>query len=259
MTPWVVRLLVANGAMFLLAPPGGPLFADLALVPAWILSRPWTPVTYMFLHGSLGHLFFNMLALFFFGPRVEARLGSRSFLQLYLFSGIGGAALSAVFAPFAPVVGASGAVYGVLLAFARFWPREPIYIWMVLPVQARWLIAAMVVLSLYSGMSGAQDGIAHFAHLGGFVGGWAYLKWLDRKKTRFKRKVESPNSSFGSVGPRLQGKPDRWRSIRLEDLHELNRAEVEMLLARVQRDGPSALSSEERAFLDRMATAQGLR
>jgi membrane associated rhomboid family serine protease len=256
MTPWVLRLLMANVAMFLISGTNPEIFRALALVPIAVPVRPWTPITYMFLHGGLGHLFFNMLALFFFGPRVEARLGSTSFLRLYLLSGLGGALFSLVFAPYSPVVGASGAVYGVLLAFAIFWPREPIYIYAILPVQARWLIIAVTVLSLYSGISGAQDGVAHFAHLGGFAGGYAYLKWIDRR--RKKRRVERPNSHFKAPGVLQQEVQARWNRIRLDELHELNRSEAIHLLAKMKAGGLGALSPDERAFLERIATAQGI-
>ena len=85
MTPWVLRLLFANFAAYLLIPRTSQLFANLLLVPADVLSRPWTPVTYMFLHGDFWHILFNMVVLFFFGPRLEATLGSRKFPFLYLF------------------------------------------------------------------------------------------------------------------------------------------------------------------------------
>jgi len=112
MTPWVLRLIVANTAVFLLSMTVAGLMDSLVLVPALILQRPWSAITYMFLHGGLGHLFFNMLALFFFGSRVEERLGERRFLILYFASGVAGALLSAVFSPWSAIVGASGAVFG---------------------------------------------------------------------------------------------------------------------------------------------------
>src|SRR5574338_505350 len=133
-TPWVKRLLIANVLVFFVqvtrAMP--QLTNALVLVPDYVLQRPWTIVTYMFLHGGYGHIIFNMIALFFFGPRVVARLGPSRFAILYFLSGITGALLSLVFSP-AAVVGASAAVYGVMLAFAYYWPRDLIYIWGVLP------------------------------------------------------------------------------------------------------------------------------
>ena len=142
--------------------------------------RPWTALTYTFLHADFMHLLFNMIGLFFFGPRLEERLGGRDFLILYFGSGMGGAILSFIFAPASAVVGASGAVFGVLLGFAYFWPRENIHIWGVIPIQARWLAILLVAVSLYFGFSSGRSSIAHFAHLGGLVLAFGYLKIRER-------------------------------------------------------------------------------
>ena len=151
MTPWVQRLLVANVVMFLLTSRNPALSAALTFVPLRVHLTPWTLVTYMFLHANLTHLLFNMVGLFFFGPRLEERLGGRNFILMYLCAGLGGALLSFVFSPRAGVVGASAAVFGVLLGFARYWPKEDIYIWAVLPIQARMLALFLVISSLYAG------------------------------------------------------------------------------------------------------------
>ena len=170
MTPWVLRIIVANVVVFFLQQTAPVINQMFVLVPALGLVRPWSFVTYMFLHGGLGHIFFNMLSLFFFGPRLESR--GRAFLGLYFASGIMGALLSIPFTPYAQIIGASGAVYGVMLGYAMFWPRDQILIWGIVPVEARFLIVAMTLLSLFGGFSPGSGGIAHFAHLGGFVGGF---------------------------------------------------------------------------------------
>jgi membrane associated rhomboid family serine protease len=256
MTPWVLRLLIANVVMFFLAAPGTPLFGLLALVPWAVLLRPWTVVTYMFLHGGIGHLFFNMLGLFFFGPRLERQLGGRRFVWLYFLSGLGGAAFSFAFARHSAVVGASGAVFGVLLGFAHFWPREPIYIWGVLPVEARWLVTVLAAAALWSGMSGAQAGVAHFAHLGGFAAGYAYLRWQRHRYFRQWRPVPTPKAELARAAPRGDDQDTlrRWRSIRVEGLHALNREEVARLLAKAEEKGPRSLTPDERAMLERFAS-----
>jgi len=175
MTPWVQRLIVANIAVFGLQVLVPGLAAFLVFVPSEVVTRPWTILTYMFLHGGFSHLFFNMLGLFFFGGRVEHRLGGRDFARLYFVSGVAGALLSLVLDPRSPIIGASGGVFGVSLAFAMFWPRERIYIWGVLPVEAWLLVAVNTGLSVFSGFGGSGSGVAHFAHLGGYLGAWAYL------------------------------------------------------------------------------------
>lgn len=260
MTRWVTRIIFANVAIFILVPFGSQLYQELALVPALVLLRPWTPVTYMFLHGGFMHILFNMLALFFFGPRLEARLGGANFLGLYFVSGVVGALLSLVFPtnPYIPTVGASGAVFGVLLAYARYWPRHTVLIWGILPVEARWLVIGFTVLSLASGFrgvaTGAGDGVAHFAHLGGFLGGYLYLKWMEWRSParQFKRKAKAPLE-----GNRRVGAADlkRWARIRAEDLHPVNREELDRILGKIDASGVSSLSASDRAFLDRFSAA----
>jgi len=258
MTPWVKRLLLANCAVFFATGLSRSLYGLLMLYPPAVLFRPWTVGTYMFVHAGLGHLLFNMIGLFFFGPRLESRLGSRGFLWLYFLSGLGGAAFSLVFARNAAVVGASAAVYGVLLGFALFWPRERIYIWGILPVEA-WLLATLLVFgSLYAGVSPtAGSRTAHFAHLGGLVFGFGFLQWWEWRKGAAKRAFQQQMRPSPSPPPagftRERSSLARWRSITVERLHELNRGEVERLLDKAEREGPSSLSSAERAFLDRMS------
>ncbi|MDE2806087.1 MAG: rhomboid family intramembrane serine protease [Gemmatimonadota bacterium] len=250
MTPWVKRLLLANVVMYLVTRVAPGLVQGLALVPAFIPYQPWTLVTYMFLHGGFGHIFFNMLMLFFFGPRLEERLGSRTFIWFYLACGVGGALLSFM-TPFSAIVGASGAIYGVVIGFARYWPREDIYIWGILPIQARMLAIFMVALSLFAGFTGAQDGIAHFAHLGGLLAGWVFLRsW---EKRRRQRVVRRPSARSRMSGIRDADAIQNWEAIRRESLHEINREEVDYLLTKVKKMGVGSLTAEQRAFLDRMA------
>jgi membrane associated rhomboid family serine protease len=265
MTPWVKRLLLANVAVaFVTGDLVGPvlgrlgreLYTLLLLYPPAVLFRPWTVITYMFLHAGPAHLLFNMLGLFFFGPRLESRLGPRPFLFLYLVSGLGGAAFSLVFARNAAVVGASGAVYGVLLAFAMYWPRAQMIVFPIpTPIEARFVIGAYLVLSVVQGVSGAANGIAHFAHLGGAAFGFAFLRWWEWHKgaarRAFQRRMTPDASPSGIAGDKMA--LARWKRISVEGLHELNRSEVERLIAKAERFGPSSLTRLEREFLDRMS------
>ena len=244
MTPWVKRLIAMNVGMYLLSGAVPAVPQALVLIPALILTRPWTVVTYMFLHAGVWHLAFNMLALYFFGPRVEARLGGRHFLSLYGISGLVGALASLAFTPHAAIVGASGAIFGVMLGYARYWPTALIYIWGVVPIQARWFVIAMTALSLFG--RGLQPGVAHFAHLGGFLGGFLYLTWVDRRSpaARFRMRVAEP------VEP---GDSAQWANIRLDELHPVNREEVARLLKKSATDGIASLSQDERAVLNRFS------
>lgn len=256
MTPWVQRILIANFAVFLVIQTSPGLYRDLAYYPPVAIFRPWTVVSYMFLHADFGHVFFNMLGVFFFGPRLEEKLGGSAFLRFYILSGIGGALFQTVFATAAPMVGASGAVYAIIVGFAYFWPRETIVLFPIpIPVQA-WIIAtAYVGMSIFNGVGGSAAGVAHFAHLGGAVVGFLFLKWWQRKRGEAKRKFQKqmrPDASPGGfVGDRVA--VARWKGISVESLHELNREEVQRLLGKVKADGPGSLSASEREFLDRMA------
>lgn len=250
MTPWVRRLLAANAIMYLASQVYPILFYMLLLVPARIPTRPWTLVTYMFLHDRTGfaHILFNMIALYFFGSRVEQRIGSKHFILLYLISGMTGGLLSLVFTPNAYIIGASGAVFGVSFAFAYFWPRDRIYIWGVLPIEARWLVILTAAIAIFGGFTGAQGGVAHFAHLGGYVGGWFYLWWMDRRATAGRRawqaKVTAP---AGAVDTR------RIDTIDVSRIHPVNRDEVNRILDKIRVSGLESLTSEERTFLSHFA------
>ena len=246
MTTWVLRLIVMNVGVFLLTAANPRLLGFLAFVPRFALLHPWTILTYQFAHAGPGHLLFNMLGLFFFGSRLEDHLGARHFLGLYFASGIAGALLS--FVNFnTPIIGASAATFGVFLGFARYWPRERVYIWGVLPVEARVLAVVMTVLALFGGFGFGRGGIAHFAHLGGFAGGWLYLRWAawSSPAARFQRRAAEPPARGGDL--------ERWRRTRREDMHPVNRVEFDRVMAKLEAHGPGSLTSEERAFLNRFA------
>ncbi len=242
---WTMRLIAANVVMYVLATLQPSITYNLMLVPGLLLERPWTLVTYMFLHGGTFHLLFNMLGLFFFGPRLEIEMGRRDFLYLYFFSGISGALLSFI-TPFAAIIGASGAVYGVFLAFARFWPRENIMIWGIIPIEARYLVVIMTALSVFGGFSGGGN-IAHFAHLGGFLGGYLFLRLRERRS--------KPRHEIAHVDPSpvARGDLERWRNIDRNRLHEVNRSELDRILSKLETKGAGSLTPDERQFLDRFS------
>jgi membrane associated rhomboid family serine protease len=251
MTPWVARLLFLNVVMYVLTLVVPGMGDALMFVPALFAVRPWSIITYMFLHGGIGHIFFNMLALYFFGPRVEARLGGRRFLGLYLTSGVVGGLLSFT-NPMIGVIGASGAVYGVMFAYAHYWPRDVVHIWGVLPVEVRWLVVGVTVLSLVSGFGGAGDGIAHFAHLGGFLGAFIYVRVLDRMTgaRRFRSQAAALPRPTLETGASAVA---RWSRIPREGLHPVNLEELDRILAKIQLEGVGRLSPDEREFLDRFS------
>jgi membrane associated rhomboid family serine protease len=259
LTPMVKRLLIANTAVFVvtLLVGSGFIFDWFAFQPTRIFIRPWGVFTYMFLHGGFMHLAVNMLVLFFFGPPLESRWGSREFLKFYVICGLGGVVLSYLFLP-ATVVGASAAVYGVMLAFALNWPDSPIYVWGIFPVKAKWLVAFLFVVSLVSAFSDpVGGGVAHFAHLGGLAAGFLYLKsdWRPRRKADVLRKKAE------GVRRRLAIVPREERESRRESRSRDRSAEeeqalydrVDAVLDKISAQGMSALTPEELSLLDRMS------
>lgn len=245
MTTWVKRLLLANGVIFALQTLQPWLTSFLAFTPRHILVEPWTLLTHMFVHGGLGHLFFNMLALFFFGSRVEERLGARHFVRLYFVAGVSGALLSFAMAFNASIIGASGGVFGVMLAFAWFWPRERIYIWGVLPIEAWLLVLIATGLALYSGFGGSRGGVADFAHLGGFLGAAVYLWAMNRFSSarRFKSRVT------GIAPASEKALKQNWRNVNLEGVHEISKADVNRILDKISAEGIGSLTPQEKQFL----------
>jgi membrane associated rhomboid family serine protease len=260
LTPWVQRLLIINGGVFLLQMlTQDALTLYLAFVPSDILLRPWTLVTYMFAHGGFFHIFFNMLVLFFFGPPLESMWGSREFAKFYFVCGIGGAALSFLFAFHAPIIGASAAVYGVMLAFAMNWPDSQIYIWGILPVKAKFLVAFLAVFSIMSMAGGGGGNIAHAAHLGGFVAGFLYLK-LNRpggglggfRKMMTRRKLRVvPNDSAPRPQVRTGPPPTRRRTGSADEDKLLD--ELDRVLEKISTQGMGSLTAEERRLLDEVS------
>jgi membrane associated rhomboid family serine protease len=139
--------------------------------------EPVQIVTHMFMHGDERHLIFNMLGLYFLGPWVEAALGPKRFLILYLACGFV-ASLAQVFVTQGIIVGASGAVYGVLAAFATMFPNmELMLLFPPIPIKAKYMAIGLIAIGLYSGFSGMQAGIGHFAHVGGAIFGFLMIKY----------------------------------------------------------------------------------
>ena len=230
-SPAVKVLVIANIAMFVLN-----LLADSALVPRLGLSPQavftdfaiWQPVTYMFMHGGLGHVLFNMLALWMFGTDLERTWGTRFFTKYYFVTGVGAALVTLALSLFmnsiyyAITVGASGAIYGLLLAYALYFPHRTIYM-IIFPLPARVFVIIAGVLAFIYSTNGSGD-VAHTAHLAGLGIGYLYLKGLrsrpfDEIKYRYLRwKMGRARSKF-DVYSGGRSSDDDWKSDWKKHIH----------------------------------------
>lgn len=137
----------------------------------------WQPLSYMFMHANLTHIFFNMFNLWMFGAAMENFWGTKRFLFYYLVCGIGAGLLYMLLPGMHVTVGASAAVYGLLLAFGMTFPNEYIYLYFLMPIKTKWFITGMIAIELLQGIFYSYDGIAHFAHLGGMLIGFLLIMW----------------------------------------------------------------------------------
>ena len=256
MTPMVKRLLIANVATFvllLMLPERMWVLEWLAFRPDRVLTRPWGAITYMFVHADLIHLLVNMLVVFFFGPPLEDRWGSREFLRYYLICGMGGVLLSFLLAPGAPIVGASAACYGLMLAFAMSWPDAPIYVWGIFPVKAKYLVGFFFLLTFVQAFGAPGGPVAHMAHLGGLLTGLVYIRADWRPGARLesiKRRVSRIRRL--AIVPRNKESQPRSSSWRADDEGKLLDA-VDRVLDKISAEGMSALTRDERKLLDEVS------
>ncbi len=233
-TPAVKVLISANVALFVLNMIVGEMMTlRLGLSPQAVFEQfaVWQPLTYMFLHSTsgVGHILFNMLALWMIGTELERTWGTRFFVKYYFVTGIGAAATSLLLALFSTsvyysvTVGASGAIYGLLLAFAMFFPHRQLILF-IFPVPARIAVTILGAIAFLSSIGGPGGGVAHAAHLGGLVVGYLYLKMLrgkplDEFKSRYLRwKMGRARSRF-DVHSGGRSADDDWKSEWKKHIH----------------------------------------
>jgi membrane associated rhomboid family serine protease len=262
-TPWVGRLIIANAVVLLLLMTlftSREIFQALQFSPRTAFTRPWTFVTYLFVHGGLLHLLANMLMLYVFGTAVESRMGGRNFILYYLYCGVGAAVFSLLLGGIMPVsafVGASGAVLGVAVAFAYFWPQAELIVFPIpVPIKARTLVLGLVALDVIGSRLWPNDGIAHLAHVGGALFGYFFFKWQSfshrspSEPTRTVERVVMVQS--GSSEPQRQTPVTPMRPRHGIDSDPVT-AEVDRVLDKISQRGISSLTPAERRFLDEVA------
>lgn len=259
----MARLIIANAVMLLLLmtlfTSRGVLQA-LQFSPQTAFSQPWTFVTYMFVHANLLHLLANMLMLFVFGTAVESRMGSRNFLSYYLFCGVGAAVFALLLAGLMPVsafIGASGAVLGVAVAFAIFWPDAELIVFPIpVPIKARTLVIGLVVLDIIGSRLWPNDGIAHIAHVGGAMFGYLFF----RVQSLSRRSPSAPARTVERVVMVQSGSSEPEQRTPVTPMRQRRRvdsdpvaAEVDRVLDKISEKGLSSLTAAERHFLDEVA------
>ena len=221
----VKLLVVANVLVFVLEAVAPGLVNVFGLVPSAVLEHGfvWQLVTYMFLHGTIGHIFFNMLALWMFGTELERMWGTPFFVRYYFATGIAAAASTILFSllpvsltgPFyhSATIGASGAIYGLLLAYGLAFPNRPILLYFLFPIPAKYFVILIGAIALLSSIGDVGGGVAHITHLGGLVAGYVLLRGrrfrpVDEMRYRYLRwRMERARKKFGVYSG---GKRDDW-------------------------------------------------
>ncbi len=240
-SPFIKVMLILNAAVYLIQ-----FFSSfrlelmLGLTPAKFFSEfpnlLFQPLTYMFLHGNFWHIFFNMFALWMFGTEIEFSWGSRNFGKFYVLAGLAGAALTLIFQSTSeiPIVGASAAIYGILVAYWLMFPDRFLYIYLLIPVKVKWAIPGIMLLGFLFGGSN----VAHLAHLGGAIFGLIYLK---------------ANWKWARLGSWFKGLSYKRKETKLEKKRmkaEETMKRVDEILDKINEVGIENISTEERRFLE---------
>ena len=245
------------------------------------LSRAWwTIVTYMFVHGGFWHLALNVYTLYLFGPRVEHAWSAGEFTRYYVLCGLGGWFVHLLFARDSLLIGASAAVLGVTLAYATRWPDEEIYLFGVIPLKVKWMVALLVAMNLIGGIADTGGGVAYLAHLGGLGAGWLYLRTsssaasggLDKLKPRVSPIPDIPDETPRAIPrslPRAREKGNEIDEIIARSSAAVARrptvppptvvkgakrmSDIDLVLDKISKHGMDSLTNDEKRLLEEMS------
>ncbi|MBS1519042.1 MAG: rhomboid family intramembrane serine protease [Bacteroidetes bacterium] len=237
---------------------------------------PWQLFTYMFMHGGFFHLLLNMFALWMFGVELENMWGQKRFLYYYMLCGLGAGLCNLLIAPLftsvGPTVGASGAIYGILVAFGYLFPNRNIYIYGIIPVRAKYLVIFYMVIEVFAVAGGQDSGIAHIAHLGGGIVGLIYMMVVFKKsgnlfdtsslKDKF-RSVTTPKKNYtssvfknGSGDKKSEAQEARYEELKLTDYkkemdnqEKLAQEKIDAILDKLSEGGYQSLTDDEKKIL----------
>ncbi|HVP57495.1 MAG TPA: rhomboid family intramembrane serine protease [bacterium] len=246
----VLWIIILNVVIFILQ----RVFLDrylrvFGLVPTLFFGRAylWQLVTYMFLHANVLHIFFNMLFLWMMGSELERYWGSAEFLKFYLITGCGAGLVNVLVQPHSsiPTIGASGAIFGIIIAFALAFPERELLLYFFIRIKAKHFAILVGALELVALLLLPNAGIARFAHLGGLLVGYVYLKY-DRLVYPLKKRVL-----------RTQARLAERAELRQEERRDQMRGEIDRILDKISREGIGSLTDREKAFLEKQGGRKG--
>lgn len=276
--PIIKNLLIINAAVFffqLLASNfmiGGK--PGMYVLNEWFALNPiveganfqvWQLITYQFMHADFMHIFFNMFMLWMFGMEIENILGSKKFLYYYLICGVAAGLAQLFIAPLFSVpaftIGASGAVFGVMIAFALMFPDRLIFLWFLIPIKAKYLIGFLFVLEIFW-IGDAGSNVAHLAHLGGAIAGFIFIMLDKRTDVKLKhmfnksyyRTSEKPPNIFSGITERFRKKDDEVKEAKFYDIkdnadEEITQEEIDKILDKISKSGYQNLTEKEKKTL----------
>ena len=247
---WII--LVSGVVLILQQFEGAPLIAYLGLTPVDVLrhGRVWELVTYFWLHGGLFHWLFNMFILWMFGRELEVRWGTAAFVRFVLVTMLGSAACVLLLSPHStiPTIGSSGVVFGLLVAFAMVFPEATMYLYFVIPVKAWQAAAIFAFIELFASFGGGGEGIARFAHLGGMLTGFLYLRYAGRLTGPFEHVYERWQFSH----ERHQRMKQAYKpGVELHEVTDEVAHEVDRILDKILKEGVGSLSSREKELMNK--------
>jgi len=276
--PVIKNLLIINAAVFFFQLVAGNFMIGgqpgMHVLNDWFALNPlveganfqvWQLITYQFMHAGFMHIFFNMFMLWMFGMEIENIMGSKKFLYYYLICGVAAGLaqlfIAPIFSPPAQTIGASGAVYGVMIAFALMFPDRLIFLWFLIPIKAKYLIGLLFVLEIFW-IGNAGDDVAHLAHLGGAIAGFIFIM-LDKKidvtlkhmfNKSYYRTTEKPPNIFSGITERFRKKDDEVKEAKFYDIkdnvdEEITQEEIDKILDKISKSGYQNLTEKEKKTL----------
>lgn len=253
MSPVIKGLIITNLIVFVLQHlVGGQFISLFGLVPYRVTHNfwLWQPFTYLFLHAGILHLLFNLFALWMFGMPIESQWGGREFLKYVIICGVGAGLVSVAVNPSSPypIIGASGAVYGLLVAFAMLFPEAVVYLYFFFPIKAKHMAILFCTLEFFASMGSGGGAVARFAHLGGALIGFLYIRYWNWASLYIRAFFREILSRGGGKRKRRVAEATRETTGLVDEV-----AEVDRILDKISSYGESALSESERDFLQAQA------